>query len=131
MKTFTLGGVHPEENKFANNQVIEEFAIPKTATVFIHQNLGASPVCQVNKGDTVKVGTLLAKAESFICAHVHSPVSGKVTQIDDIADSGHFKKTAVVIEVDGDEWEETIDRSPEIVKEIKLNKQEVIQRIKD
>jgi len=131
MKTFTLGGVHPEENKFACHQPVEEFPLPRTATVFIHQNLGASPVCQVNKGDTVKVGSLLAKAESFICANLHSPVSGKVIQIDEITDSSHFKKTAVVIEVEGDEWEEQIDRSPEIVKEIKLNKQEIIQRIKD
>jgi electron transport complex protein RnfC len=131
MKTFTLGGVHPEENKFTTQQHVEEFSIPKTATVFIHQNLGASPVCQVNKGDTVKTGTLLAKAEAFICANMHSPVSGKVIQIDDIADSSHFKRTAVVIETEGDEWEASIDRSPEIVKEIKLNKQEIIQRIKD
>jgi electron transport complex protein RnfC len=131
MKTFTLGGVHPEENKFANHQSVEEFPIPKTATVFIHQNLGAPPVCQVNKGDTVKVGTLLAKAEAFICAHVHSPVSGKVTQVDAIANGDHFKKTAVVIEVDGDDWEPAIDRSPEIVKEVTLTKQEIVQRIKD
>jgi electron transport complex protein RnfC len=131
MKTFTIGGVHPEENKFASQQPVEEFPIPKAATVFIHQNLGAPPVCQVNKGDTVKVGSLLAKAESFICANVHAPVSGKVTHVEDVADSSYFKKTAIVIEVEGDEWEPTIDRSPEIVKEIKLSKQEIIQRIKD
>jgi len=131
MKTFTLGGIHPEENKFANQQSIEEFPIPKTATVFIHQNLGAPPVCQVSKGDTVKVGTLLAKAESFICANLHSPVSGKVIQVEEIADCSYFKKQAVVIEVEGDEWEPAIDRSPKIVKEIKLTKQEIIQRIKD
>jgi electron transport complex protein RnfC len=131
MKTFTLGGVHPEENKFANCRPVEEFSVPKTATVFIHQNSGASPVCQVNKGDLVKVGTLLAKAESYICAHLHSPVSGKVIKVEDILDSSHFKKTAVVIDVDGDEWEAGIDRSPEIVKELKLTKQEIIQRIQD
>jgi electron transport complex protein RnfC len=131
MRTFTLGGVHPEENKFANNQSVEEFQIPQIATVFIHQNLGAPPVCQVNKGDTVKVGTLLAKAEAFICANVHSPVSGKVIQVDAIADSDYFKKTAVVIETEGDDWEPAIDRSPEIVKEIKLNRKEIVQRIKD
>ena len=131
MKTFTLGGVHPEENKFADHEPVETFPIPKTATVFIHQNLGAPPVCQVKKGDTVKVGALLAKAESFICANVHSPVSGKVTQVEEVADCSHFKKTAVVIEVEGDEWEPAIDRSPEVVKEIKLNKQEIVQRIKD
>ncbi|MCL2436034.1 MAG: electron transport complex subunit RsxC [Lentimicrobiaceae bacterium] len=131
MRTFTLGGVHPEENKFADHQPVEEFPIPKTITVYTHQNLGAPPVCQVNKGDTVKTGTLLAKAESFICAHVHSPASGTVARVEDIADSGYFKKTAIVIEVEGDEWEPTIDRSPELVKEIKLTKQEIIQRIKD
>ena len=131
MKTFTLGGVHPEENKFASEKPVEEFPIPKIVTVFIHQNLGAPPVCQVNKGDSVKVGTLLAKAEAFICANVHASVSGKVIQVDTVADSDFMKKTAVVIETEGDEWEPQIDRSPEIVKEIKLSKQEIIQRIKD
>ena len=131
MKTFTLGGVHPEENKFACNQTVEEFPIPKIATVFIHQNLGASPICQVNKGDIVKVGTLLAKAESFICAHVHSSVSGKVIQVEDIPDGCHYKKTAVVIEVEGDDWEPSIDRTQDLVRKIKLSKQEIIQRIED
>ena len=131
MKTFSLGGIHPEENKFANNQPVEEFPIPKTATVFIHQNLGAPPVCQVNKGDTVKVGTLLAKAESFICANLHAPVSGAVLDVADFEDSNFIKKKAIVIEVAGDEWEAGIDRSSEIVKEIKLSKPEIIQRIKD
>jgi electron transport complex protein RnfC len=131
MKTFTIGGVHPEENKLAHRQAVEQFPIPKTATVYIHQNLGAPPVCQVSKGDAVKVGTLLAKAESFICANVHAPVSGKVVQVEPVADSSHFKKTAVVIEVEGDEWEAGIDRSSGIMKEIKLSKPEIIQRIKD
>jgi electron transport complex protein RnfC len=131
MKTFSLGGIHPEENKFANNQPIEEFPVPKIATVFIHQNLGAPPVCQVNKGDIVKVGTLLAKAESFICANLHSPVSGKVLKVEEVLDYAHFRKMAIVIEMEGDEWEDFIDRSPEIVKEIKLTKPEIIQRIKD
>ena len=131
MKTFTLGGVHPEDCKFANNQPIETFSIPKTATVYIHQNAGVAPVCQVIKGDFVKVGTLLAKAESHISAHLHSPVSGKVVSVDDVADHVHFKKVAITIEVEEDEWEATIDRSLEVVKDIKLNKQEIIQRIKD
>jgi electron transport complex protein RnfC len=131
MKTFTLGGIHPEENKFANNQPIDEFPIPKTVTIFIHQNSGTAPVCHVNKADSVKVGTLLAKAESLICTNLHSPVSGKVIKVEDVLDSNHFKKKAVIIEVIGDEWEAYIDRSPEIIKEIKLTQPEIIQRIKD
>lgn len=131
MKTFTLGGVHPEENKIANYQPLVDFPLPKTATIYLHQNLGAPPICQVIKGDFVKVGTLLAKAESFICANVHSPFSGKVTHIEPIADGCHFKKQAVVIEIDGDNWEDSIDRSLTLEKNIKLTKSEIVQRIKD
>jgi len=54
-----------------------------------------------------------------------------VTKIEDVADKTHLRKQAVVIEVEGDEWEPAIDRSPEIVKEIKLTQPEIIQRIKD
>ena len=39
MKTFKIGGVHPEENKFAKEFSLEVFSLPKQATIFLNQNL--------------------------------------------------------------------------------------------
>ena len=130
MKTFRIGGIHPEENKLAKEQSVEIFPIPKQVTVFLTQHLGAPSVPQVQKGDKVKVGQLIGKAEAFICANVHSPVSGTVAKIEPVADFLGYKKDAIVIDVEGDEWAEGIDTSTELKKDITLSKQEIIDRMK-
>ncbi len=43
-------------------------------------------------------------------------------------DSSGYKQAAVFIEVEGDEWIETIDRTSEIVREIKLSSEEITKR---
>ena len=130
MKTFKIGGIHPEENKLAKANPVELFPIPKQVTVFLTQHLGAPSVPVVQKGDKVKVGQLIGKAEAFICANVHSPVSGTVAKIEPVADFLGYKKDAVVIDVEGDEWAEGIDTSTELKKDITLNKQEIVDRMK-
>ncbi len=130
MKTFKLGGIHPEENKLAKKSPVELFPIPKQVTVFLTQHLGAPATPVVQKGDQVKVGQLIGKAEAFICANIHSPVSGKVAKIEPVADFLGYKKDAIVIDVEGDEWAEGIDTSTELKKEITLTKAEIIDRMK-
>jgi electron transport complex protein RnfC len=130
MNTFKIGGIHPEENKLAKANPVELFPIPKQVTVFLTQHLGAPSVPQVQKGDKVKVGQLIGKAEAFICANVHSPVSGTVAKIEPVADFLGYKKDAIVIDVEGDEWAEGIDTSTELKKDITLTKQEIIDRMK-
>lgn len=131
MKTFKIGGIHPDENKFSKIHAIEDFPLPKVGTVLLQQNLGAPSTPVVQKGDYVKVGQLIGKAEAVICANVHSPFSGIVKSIEPVVDALGFKKNAVIIEVQGDEWEESIDRTPELKTEITLSKKEIIDRIKD
>ncbi len=131
MKTFKIGGVHPEENKFAKEFSVEVFPLPKQATIFLNQNLGAPSTPVVQKGDAVKVGQLIAKAEGFIGANIHSPYSGTVANIELVSDAFGFKKMAIIINVDGDEWLETIDTTPTLEKEIKLSKAEIVTRIKE
>ena len=127
--TFKIGGIHPPENKMSATAAIEEFALPKQAVVPLAQHLGVPAKVQVKRGEMVKVGQLLAKGEAFISANIHSPVSGKVVKIEPRVDSTGFRKESVVIDVDGDEWLETIDRSTDIVKDIKLNESEIVKRI--
>lgn len=131
MNTFRLGGVHPEENKLAKGQKTEVFPLPEKAVVFVSQHLGAPSTPVVNKGDRVKTGQLLAKAEAFICANTHSPYTGIITKIDLATDFNGYKKPAFYIDVEPDEWEEGIDTTDTIVREIKLEPKQIIDRIKD
>lgn len=114
LKTFKLGGVHPAENKISEDKKIEVLPLPKIAYIPISQHLGAPAKPLVNKGDSIKVGQQIAKGEAFISANIHSSVSGKVQKIDAVIDASGYKRTAVVVQVEGDEWEEGIDKTKDI-----------------
>lgn len=129
LRTFRIGGVHPPENKLSAGKKIEVLAIPKQVVIPLGQHIGAPAVAVVKKGDMVKVGTLLAKAGGFVSANIHSSVSGKVNKIDSVLDASGYKKPAIYIDVMGDEWEETIDRSDTVVRECTLSSKEIIDKI--
>ena len=112
MKTFPRGGVHPPENKKASGSSIEVLPIPKSVCIHLAHHLGAPAEPVVVKGDTVKTGQLIGKATGFVSANLHSPVSGTIVKIEPAPDSSGYKRPAIFIEVKGDEWMETIDRSP-------------------
>ncbi len=130
LKTFSKGGVHPEENKISHDSPIQVQPFPKTVSILLGQHIGKPATPVVNRGDEVKVGTLIAKADGFVSANIHSSVSGKVKKIETILDASGYQKPCITIQCDGeDTWEETIDRTPEIVRDIKLSSEEIIQRI--
>ena len=131
MKTFQLGGVHPEENKLSTQASIEVFPLPKQVTVFLNQHLGAPATPIVEKGTAVKTGQLIAKAEAFVCANIHSPVSGVVNKIDTVKDMFGYAKPAIVIDVEGDEWVDTVDLTSDIKREITLSKTEIVDKLKE
>ncbi len=131
MKTFKMGGVHPEENKISTNAVIEQMPLPKQVAVLMNQHLGAPATPIVAKGDKVKVGQLIAEAQAFMCANIHSPVSGTVNKIDVCKDMVGLPKTAIYIDVEGDEWMETIDRTPDIKRECTLEPKEIVAKLKE
>ncbi len=130
-KTFKIGGVHPAENKHSAGAAIETLAVPKQVAIPLSQHIGAPAKAVVKKGDMVKVGTLLGESSGFISANIHSSVSGKVAKVDEVIASNGYKKLSVVIKVDGDEWEESIDRSPEINRAITIEKHEIVNKIKE
>ena len=131
MKTFKMGGVHPEENKISTNAAIEQMPLPKQVAVLMNQHLGAPATPIVAKGDKVKVGQLIAEAQAFMCANIHSPVSGTVSKIDTCKDMVGLLKNAIYIDVEGDEWLETIDRTPDIVRECNLQPNEIVAKLKE
>ena len=129
LKTFKLGGIHPSDNKFAASVPIEEVAPEGKVQIFVSQHLGAPAEPVVAKGDTVKVGQLIAKSTGFVSANVHSSVSGTVTAIDLVPDHLGIKRTAITITVEGDEWLESIDRSKDINPNITATPQEIISKV--
>jgi electron transport complex protein RnfC len=116
LKTFSRGGVHPPEYKLSSGKPIIELPPPEVAIIPISQHLGAPAKVVVERGQEVKVGQLIAEAEGFVSTNVHASVSGKVTKIDQFADSSGYRKMAVQIQVEGDQWLETIDRSDDLVR---------------
>ncbi len=130
MKTFHIGGVHPHDNKiYSAHQPIQECALPAKAIIPLVQHIGAPAQAIVEKGQKVKVGELIAKAGGFVSANVHSPVSGTVSKIDTTIDSWGMKMPAIFIDVEGDEWLETIDRTPDVLRECNLEAKEIIDLI--
>lgn len=116
MKTFKIGGVHPAENKLSAASPIREAALPKQAVFSMFQHIGAPAKPIVKKGDVVKVGTMIAEAGGFVSAPVHSSVSGTVSKVDVVIDASGTRRQAIFVDVNGDEWEDAIDRSPELVR---------------
>ncbi|MDD3740943.1 MAG: electron transport complex subunit RsxC [Bacteroidales bacterium] len=129
LKTFPKGGVHPGENKFSAGKPIESIELPKQVYIPVAQHLGAPSEPVVAKGDVVKTGQLIAKSTGFVSANIHSSVSGKVLKIDKVLDTTGYKQTCIVIDVEGDEWIETIDRSAEIKNNIDFSAEEIRSKV--
>ncbi len=129
LKTFPRGGVHPEENKFSADKAINKLDLPQKVAVPLSQHIGAPARMVVNPRDQVKVGQLIAEGNGFVSANIHSPVSGMVTKIDKIIDSTGYKREAILIKVKGDEWDENIDQSPDLKKDITDSKEEILKKI--
>jgi Na+-translocating ferredoxin:NAD+ oxidoreductase subunit C len=129
MKTFRIGGIHPAENKFSAGKKIQTAPLPKMVAIPLAHYIGTPSEAVVKKGDIVKVGQLIGKANGFISANVHSSVSGKVNKIDVQLDASGYKRPAVFIDVDGDEWDENIIRTNDIIRECFLPKEEILAKI--
>ncbi len=130
LRTFSLGGIHPPENKLSAGKPIATLPLPREVTILLGQHIGAPAVPTVQKGDAVKVGTVIAKTGGFISANIHSSVSGKVVKIDEVYDASGYRRPAIVIATDSEDlWEESIDRSSTLVRECDLGPREIIDRI--
>lgn len=131
MKTFKIGGIHPEECKLSAGVAIEKMPLPTQVAIPVAQHIGAPATVVVAKGDKVKVGTLIAQASGFVSANVHSSVSGVVAKVDNELDAFGNRRQVVVIDVEGDEWEETIDLKGDFKRTFNLTSEEIIERIKN
>jgi len=129
LKTFKHGGVHPPENKISADIEIRELPPGTMVYIPVGQHIGVPAIPVVAKGDKVKAGQLIAKSAGFVSANIHSSVSGTVVKVELVPDISGYPRQGIIISVEGDDWEEYIDRSPGLKKDITLTGSEIIRKI--
>lgn len=76
------GGIHPPHAKKSTEELAIVKAIePTLVAIPLRQHIGAPCDPIVQKGDTVQVGQKIGETTSFVCAPVHSSVSGTVKEV--------------------------------------------------
>ncbi len=131
MKTFPIGGVHPQENKLSRAKAIEVLPLPEVVQIPLGQHIGAPATAIVAKGDKVLTGQKIAEATGFMSANIHSPISGTVESVDMQLNGQGLRQMMITIKREGDEWVETIDRSTEIKRACDLDGAAIIAKIKE
>ncbi len=97
----TPGGARVPHRKNTSDMQSVVMPSPKTVTIPMQQHIGAPCKPVVAVGDTVCVGTVIGDSDAFVCAPIHSSVSGTVKSITNITLPGGNAVEAVVIESDG------------------------------
>lgn len=130
MKNTFRGGVHPAGHKELSRESRLRLFDPKGEMVFplsMHIGKPAKPV--VKKNDEVKVGQLLAEADGFISAPIHSSCSGKVKGIEKRRVLGGGMADCIVIENDG-QFTPFADYTQRLSME-QFSNQEIIRRVQE
>ncbi|MBR6686565.1 MAG: electron transport complex subunit RsxC [Paludibacteraceae bacterium] len=132
MKTFKIGGVHPQDKKLTAQKPIITLAAPKEAIFPLEQHIGAPAKPIVNVGDRIKTGQMIAEAGGFVSAPVHSSVTGIVSKIAEYTDPQGFSKQAIYIKAEeNDEWADGIIISEKLETKTSLDAKEIIKKISD
>ena len=63
IRTFSIGGIHPEENKLTHEVATKVAALPKQAIFPLSQHIGAPAKPVVQKGDKEKLERSLPRQE--------------------------------------------------------------------
>ena len=93
--------IPPESKSLTDSQPIMPLAPPEKVVVPIAQHIGAPAKPVVNKKDEVKLGQVIAEAGGFVSVPIHSPVSGKVTKVEDYLHPVSGYGLAIFIDNDG------------------------------
>ncbi len=123
------GGIHPPHAKKASEKKAIVRAIePKIVRIPLRQHIGAPCDPAVAKGDYVKVGQKIGEVSSFVCAPVHSSVSGTVVDVKKIDVLGG-QELCVIIESDGkNELHESVQKKGDLAS---LEPKQIVEIIKE
>lgn len=98
-----LHGVKVPHKKNTASLKPERLEVAGEVIIPTSMHIGRPAAVVVKKGDAVKVGDLIAKADGFLSSPVYSSVSGTVKKIDELNMNMGAKVPAVVIETDGEQ----------------------------
>lgn len=114
--------------RLSKDCAIEVFALPDQVRILMSQHLGAPCAPCVKKGERVRTGQVVGKAQGFVSAPVHASVTGTVKEVGEALHPVTGKSfPAVVIEREGeDEWAEGANVEQDVSK---LSADEIKDRI--
>ena len=96
-----FAGIHPKGMKeLSQGCVSERMPDPETAYISLSQSLGKPAACCVEKGQKVKEGELIARADGVISSDVFSSIAGEVADITQLVGASGNAETYVVIKSD-------------------------------
>ena len=99
--TFYLKGAKIPHYKNTSGMSAVKLPDVKKVVIPTAMHIGAPAKPIVKKGDTVKVGTLIAEQNGFVSSPVYASISGTVTAVEDILLSNGKTAPAITIESDG------------------------------
>ncbi len=96
------GGVKVTHNKNTAEMPIERMPVPQRVILPMQQHIGAPCSPTVKVGDKVAVGQKIGDSDKFICAPIHSSISGTVVAVGDVKLANGIIVKGVTIESDGE-----------------------------
>lgn len=96
------GGVKVTHNKNTAEMPIERMPVPQRVILPMQQHIGAPCTPTVKVGDKVAVGQKIGDSDKFICAPIHSSISGTVVAVGDVKLANGIIVKGVTIESDGE-----------------------------
>lgn len=98
MKTFRKGGIHPPEDKITAGKPIVEMPAPAELRIMLSQSIGKPSKPVVKVGQAVVAGEMIAEADGFVSAPVHTPINGIVKKIEPTRTPQGIWQESIVIE---------------------------------
>ena len=99
------GGIHPvgDGKGLSKRSAVQVAPLLERYFVLLAENAGKPPVPVVKKGDKVSKYQLIAAADGFVSANLHSPTSGEVAGIVEVPGPMGVPSMAVEIVADGED----------------------------
>ena len=102
MKHSFFGGIHPDDGKrYSAASPITPLPPPAQVVIPVSMHIGAPCKPIVKKGDTVRMGQLIAETTGPVAAPVHASVSGTVAAVEPRLHPNGQKVMSIVIDNDG------------------------------
>ncbi len=96
-----LKGIRVRHCKNTADSAPQRLPLPEKVFIPLSMHIGKPAKAVVKPGERVTVGQLIAEADGFVSAPVHSSVSGTVKKLSETAMAGGNRTTVAEIETDG------------------------------